>query len=57
MLAESISDLEALLIQKGATDEELARELELAECTRIQERARVLAELRAWLARDGETLQ
>ena len=45
------------LVRHGATDEELARELELAERTRVQERARVLAELKAWLARDGETLQ
>lgn len=57
IFAQSISDLEALLISKGATDEELARELEIAERTRVAERARVLAELRAWLARDGSMLQ
>ena len=48
IFAQNISDLEALLIQKGATDRELAAEMEIAERTRASERARVLTELRAW---------
>ena len=57
ILASSIDNTMDILVRHGATDAELAREFELAERTRVQERARVLAELRAWLARDGETLQ
>ena len=56
-LASSIDNTRDILVRHGATDEELTRELEFAERTRVQERARVLAELRAWLQRDGETLQ
>ena len=39
ILAQSISDLEALLIQKGATDEELAHELEIARAVSALHRA------------------
>ena len=57
MFAQSIFDLEALLIRKGATEDELARELEIAAREQAASRVKFLAELGAWLARDGETLQ
>ena len=43
VFASSVENYEGLLIEKGATDEELAREMAIAERTRVEERARVLA--------------
>ena len=57
IFAQSLEDLEGSLTDRGFNDDEIVTVLEIAERTRIQERARVLAELRAWLLRDGETLQ
>ena len=57
IFTSSFDDFVDALVRHGATEDELAREIELAERTRVRERARVLAELRAWLQRDGETLQ
>ena len=57
IFAKSLEDLEGSLTDRGFNDDEIVTVLEIAERTRVQERARVLAELRAWLQRDGETLQ
>ena len=57
IFANSFDNFADALVRHGATAAELAAQLEIAERTRVQERARVLAELKAWLLRDGETLQ
>ena len=57
ILANSIDNTRDILVRHGATADELARELEYAARERIASRARILAELKAWLLRDGETLQ
>ena len=57
IFAKQIDDFEDLLIRHGATDEELARELEFAERQRTEARVKLQTELRAWLERGGEPLQ
>ena len=57
IFARSTDNLEGLLIEHGATDEELAAEMARQERLRAQERVRMLAELRVWLQRGGQPLQ
>jgi DNA-directed RNA polymerase sigma subunit (sigma70/sigma32) len=57
ILASSIDNTMDILVRHGATDEELARELAIAENEIETARAKALAKLRAWLQRGGEPLQ
>ena len=57
IFAKSIENLEGSLVDRGFNDDEIASILEIAGRTRVSERARMLTELKAWLQRDGETLQ
>jgi hypothetical protein len=52
-----IADYEIILRDHGATDDELAAELERLRADCLEERARVLGQVRAWLERGATTLQ
>lgn len=54
---ENVTNAEILLRDRGGTDEEVASYAEIMREQNVENRAKYLADLEAWLRRGGETLQ
>ena len=52
-----MTNAEILLRDRGGTDEEVASYAEIMREQNVENRAKYLADLEAWLRRGGETLQ